>query len=125
MATQTLKAKYEAGDKFVSRTRPTLCHAKHAKEVYYQFEDEVAVEDSAPGPVATSPPLPVVVVQDPITAAARIEDVPVTNLEILTVVIAQKPKKPANEVPLPKSIKGLVGGKSTLQNEILGIQLSS
>jgi 3-oxoacyl-ACP reductase-like protein len=38
----------------------------------------------------------------------------------LIVLIAQKLKKPIAEIPLSKSIKDLVGGKSTLQNEILG-----
>jgi len=38
----------------------------------------------------------------------------------ITVIIIQKLKKPANEVPLSKSTKDLVGGKSTLQNKILG-----
>ena len=113
MATRTLKAKYEAGDDSVSRTRAILCHAKHAKEVYYQFEDEVAAEDGGPEPVIASAPTPA-------AAAASVEDAPVKSLEILTVIIAQKLKKPANEVPLSKSIKDLVGGKSTLQNEILG-----
>ena len=125
MATRTLKAKYEAGDDSVSRTRAILCHAKHAKEVYYQFEDEVAAEDGGPEPVISSAPTPAAVIQAPIAtaptpaaaaAAASIEDAPVKSLEILTVIIAQKLKKPANEVPLSKSIKDLVGGKSTLQN---------
>jgi hypothetical protein len=35
-------------------------------------------------------------------------------------IIAQKLKKKIEEIPLSKSIKDLVGGKSTLQNEILG-----
>ena len=125
MATRTLKAKYEAGDDSVSRTRAILCHAKNTKEVYYQFEDEVVVEDSTPGPAATSAPAPVVTVHTPVApapaaAATSIEDVPIKSLEILTVIIAQKLKKQANEVPLSKSIKDLVGGKSTLQDEILG-----
>jgi len=127
MATRTLKAKYEASDDSVSRIRAILCHAKHAKEVYYQFEDEVAADDSTSEPVTGSAPAPVIVVQAPVAtaltpaaAAASIEDAPVKSLEILTVIIAQKLKKPANEVPLSKSIKDLVGGKSTLQNEILG-----
>lgn len=127
MATRTLKAKYEAGDDSVSRTRAILCHAKHTKEVYYQFDDEVATENT-PEPAATSTPAPVVaqipvavtLTPAPAAAAASIEDAPVKSLEILTVIIAQKLKKPANEVPLSKSIKDLVGGKSTLQNEILG-----
>jgi len=127
MATRTLKAKYEAGDDSVSRTRAILCHAKHTKEVYYQFEDEVVAEDTTPtpNPVVGSVPTPVTVVQTPIApapaaAAASIEDAPIKSLEILTVIIAQKLKKSTNEVPLSKSIKDLVGGKSTLQNEILG-----
>ena len=126
MATRTLKAKYEAGDDSVSRARAILCHAKHAKEVYYQFDDDVAIE-STPEPAAAStsaPALtlqtPVVTAPAPVAAATNIEDAPIKSLEILTVIIAQKLKKPANEVPLSKSIKDLVGGKSTLQNEILG-----
>lgn len=47
-------------------------------------------------------------------------DVPVTATEVIHVVIAQKLKKSVDEVPLSKAIKDLVGGKSTLQNEILG-----
>lgn len=47
-------------------------------------------------------------------------DVPITATEVIHVVIAQKLKKPIDEVPLSKAIKDLVGGKSTLQNEILG-----
>ena len=41
-------------------------------------------------------------------------------IDILLVVVAQKLKKRVDEIPLSKSIKDLVGGKSTLQNEILG-----
>ena len=38
----------------------------------------------------------------------------------MRIIIAQKLKKPVAEVPLTKTIKELVGGKSTLRNEILG-----
>lgn len=41
-------------------------------------------------------------------------------MDILAVIVAQKLKKRVDEVPLRKSIKDLVGGKSTLQNKILG-----
>jgi len=119
VATRTLKAKYEAGDDSVSRTHAILRH-----EVYNRFKDEVATE-GVPEPAAAPTPAPTVaaqtaVVAAPATAAASIENAPLKSLEILTVIIAQKLKKPANEVPLSKSIKELVGGKSTLQNEILG-----
>lgn len=41
-------------------------------------------------------------------------------IEILNVIVAQKLKKKVEEIPLSKSLKDLSGGKSTLQNEILG-----
>ncbi|KAG6893584.1 hypothetical protein C0992_009428 [Termitomyces sp. T32_za158] len=94
MATRTLKAKYDTSDDSVSRMRTILITA------------------AAPAPVAAAAP-----VSGPV---ASIEDVPIKALEILTVVVAQKLKKRVDEIPLSKSIKDLVGGKSTLQNEILG-----
>jgi fatty acid synthase subunit alpha, fungi type len=50
---------------------------------------------------------------------ASIEDVPIKAIDILLVIVAQKLKKRVDEIPLSKSIKDLVSGKSTLQNEIL------
>ena len=52
--------------------------------------------------------------------AASIEDIPIRASDVLNVIVAQKLKKKVEEGPLLKSIKDLVGGKSTLQNEILG-----
>ena len=108
----------------VSRTCAILCHAKQAKEVHRQFED-VAAEDSVPEPATASTPAPVI--QAPVAissistaAVASIKDALVKSVEISTVIIAQKLKEPANEVPVSKSIKDFVGRKSTLQNEILG-----
>ncbi|GBE85483.1 hypothetical protein SCP_0706700 [Sparassis crispa] len=109
MATRTLKTKYEVQDDSVSRIRAILCHAKNTKEVYYQFEDEAeaAADESVPEVAATPAPVaaPVVVAAAPVSAAAT---------------DPQKLKKKVEEIPLSKSIKDLVGGKSTLQNEILG-----
>jgi fatty acid synthase subunit alpha len=127
MATRTWKAKYETSDGAVSRTRAIFCHAKHAKEVYYQFEDELeaaSAESSTdePGP---SEPAPAVAAAAPAVApssgpAASIPDEPLKAVDTLRVIVAQKLKKKVDEVSLSKSIKDLVGGKSTLQNEILG-----
>ncbi|KZT29627.1 fatty acid synthase [Neolentinus lepideus HHB14362 ss-1] len=130
MATRTLKAKYESEDSSVGRTRSIFCHAKNAKEIYYQFEDEPEAA-AADEPVATqevSAPVPVPTTQvaaaqpsaAPPVVAASIDDVPVKPSEILLTIVAQKLKKKVDEVPASKSIKDLVGGKSTLQNEILG-----
>ncbi|KAG8733585.1 3-oxoacyl-[acyl-carrier-protein] synthase [Ceratobasidium sp. 423] len=130
MATRTLKAKYKAGDGAISRIRQILCHAKNPKEIYYQFEDETVdaptqtvVETPAPA-AATLAPVAAPVVAAPVApaggAAATIPDEPLKAVDTLRVIIAQRLKKKVDEVPINKAIKDLVGGKSTLQNEILG-----
>ncbi|KAI0033531.1 fatty acid synthase [Vararia minispora EC-137] len=130
MASRTLKAKYEAKDDSLGMARAIYCHAKHGKEIYYQFEDELEASAETEAPVAPSAsvpaPTPVPVAAAPIPVAvasgpvASIEDVPIKAVEILSVVVAQKLKKQLSEIPLSKSIKDLSNGKSTLQNEILG-----
>ncbi|KAF8969171.1 fatty acid synthase [Flammula alnicola] len=127
MATRTLKAKYETLDGSVSRTRAILCHSKNVKEIYYQHEDEVeapSAEEAAPASSTAAPSAPAaaapVALAAPSGPVASIEDVPVKAVDILLVVVAQKLKKRVDEIPLSKTIKDLVGGKSTLQNEILG-----
>lgn len=128
MAVRTLKAKYETVDDSVSRSRVILCHAKNAKEIYYQYEDE---PDAPVDPETTSEPtaatsalvaaaIPVAVPAAQSGPVASIDDVPIKAIDILSVIVAQKLKKKVDEIPLSKSIKDLVGGKSTLQNEILG-----
>lgn len=131
MANRTLKAKFETQDDSVSLTRQIFCHAKHTKEVYYQFEDEpeapaegeaAAASDAPASSTPTAAPVaaPVAAAAPPAGGAASIEDVPLKATDVLVTIIAQKLKKKVDEVPLSKSIKDLVGGKSTLQNEILG-----
>jgi len=129
MATRTWKAKYEQSDDSISHTRVIFCHAKHPKEIYYQFEDEpeaVAPESTdegspSPSPVANSP-APTAPAAPALSTgpAASIADEPLKAVDTLRTIVAQKLKKSIGEVPLSKSIKDLVGGKSTLQNEILG-----
>jgi fatty acid synthase subunit alpha, fungi type len=127
MASRTLKAKYEAQDDSTSLIRSILCHAKNAKDIYYQFEDELdtPTENLAPEPLTATSTLPApsavpVAAPAPSGPVSLIEDVPLKALDVLIVIVAQKLKKKVDEVPLSKSIKDLVGGKSTLQNEILG-----
>ena len=128
MAARTLKAKYEAEDDSVTHKRVILCHSKNAKEIYYQFEDAIeAPSNDPPAESSPSPIVPVLVstpaIPIPVAAtgpAAAIEDAPIKAVDILLTIVAQKLKKKVDEIPLSKSIKDLVGGKSTLQNEILG-----
>ncbi|KOS21662.1 Fatty acid synthase subunit alpha [Escovopsis weberi] len=134
MARRTLASKYEAYDAAKSVQRQILCYNKDAKEIYYDVDPVVeeaepsASPSAAPaagGAPAASAPAPAAAAAAaaaPPSAgpAAQVADVPVQALEIVRALIAQKLKKPLLEVPLSKAIKDLVGGKSTLQNEILG-----
>ncbi|KAF8206176.1 fatty acid synthase [Mycena galopus ATCC 62051] len=122
MATRTLKAKYETEDDSISRTRTILCHAKNVKEIYYQFEDELEAPSASESDAAeASPSVPAPLPPQPPSLHHRGR--PIKAIDILSVIVAQKLKKRVDEVPLSKSIKDLVGGKSTLQNEILGREL--
>ncbi|PGG97294.1 fatty acid synthase subunit alpha [Blastomyces parvus] len=133
MARRTIASKYEAYDAATSVQRQILCYNKDAKEIYYDVDPvedvpepaaAAAAPSTAPAAAAGSAPAPVAV---PVAApaasagpAAAVEDAPVTALDIVRVLVAQKLKKPLADIPLSKAIKDLVGGKSTLQNEILG-----
>jgi hypothetical protein len=80
-----------------------LCHAKHGKEIYYQFEDEAEAptEDDSSSP-SSAPLLPTLMPSPAeaaaatpvsLTPAATIEDTPIKAIDVLTVIIAQKLKK--------------------------------
>jgi fatty acid synthase subunit alpha len=73
----------------------------------------------APAVPALAVPTSAVPVPTSSGAVSSIE-VPLKAIEILSVVVAQKLKKKVDETSLSKTIKDLVGSKSTLQNEILG-----
>ncbi|KAK4214388.1 fatty acid synthase subunit alpha [Rhypophila decipiens] len=130
MAKRTLAAKYEAYDAAKSVQRQILCYNKDAKEIYYDVdpveeepEPVAAAASSSSAPAAAAPVAAAAAAAPPPPSAgpaAQVPDAPVQALDIVRSLIAQKLKKPLLEVPLSKAIKDLVGGKSTLQNEILG-----
>ncbi|KAJ1846085.1 fatty acid synthase alpha subunit Lsd1, partial [Coemansia sp. RSA 2708] len=140
MAQRTLKFKYEAYDDAIAHRRSTLCYAKNEKELYYAYDPEPEAEAEAEAaPAAAAVPaaaVPAAAAAAPVApaapvaaasaapaaggAGAPIDDVPVKAVDIIHTIVCQKLKKPLDEVPLSKSVKELVGGKSTLQNEILG-----
>ena len=80
------------------------------------------VDDTPDGPLySTHVPIvatPIAASSAPSGPAVSIEDVPIPAIDIL-LIIAQKLKK-VDEIPVSKTIKDLVGGKSTMQHEILG-----
>ncbi len=131
MAKRTLAAKYEAYDAARSVQRQVLCYNKDAKDIYYDMdpiEDEpepaATSGDAAPAsssaPAASAPAAAAAPPPPSAGPAAAVADAPVGAVDILRALIAQKLKKALQDIPLSKAIKDLVGGKSTLQNEILG-----
>ncbi|KAF2724975.1 fatty acid synthase subunit alpha [Polychaeton citri CBS 116435] len=134
MARRTIAAKYEAHDSARSIERQILCYNKDAKEIYYEADPAEEEAAAAPAPAAGGAPAPAAAAPAaaaaaPVAAAppppgagpaAAVADAPVGAVDILRSLIAQKLKKPLLDIPLSKAIKDLVGGKSTLQNEILG-----
>ncbi|KAL2005034.1 hypothetical protein VTN00DRAFT_2884 [Thermoascus crustaceus] len=130
MARRTLASKYEAYDAATSVQRQILCYNKDAKEIYYDVDPIEEEEEPAAGPAGDTPaPAAPAAAAAPVAVAAPapssgpappVEDVPVTAVDVLRALVAQKLKKGLMDIPLSKAIKDLVGGKSTLQNEILG-----
>ena len=135
MAKRTLASKYEAYDAATSVQRQVLAYSKDVKEIYYDVDPVVEDDSAAPAAgTSDSAPTPAVSSIKPAVAApastapppasarpaAAVSDVPVAAVAVLRSLIAQKLKKSLNDIPLTKAIKDLVGGKSTLQNEILG-----
>lgn len=123
MAKRTLASKYEAYDAAKSVQRQILCYNKDAKEIYYDV-DPVEDEPEAPAPAASSSSAPAAAAAAaPVAAAAapppsagpaaQVPDAPVQALDIVRALVAQKLKKPLQDIPLSKAIKDLVGGKCT------------
>ncbi|ODV91401.1 hypothetical protein CANCADRAFT_32052 [Tortispora caseinolytica NRRL Y-17796] len=131
MATRTLKAKYEGFDAALSLERQVLSYAANANEIYYIADPPAAAAAPAPSapaapttPTAPAAPAPAAPAASapaaPTGPVAGVDDAPVSALEILHALIANKLKKSLDQVSTSKAIKDMVGGKSTLQNEILG-----
>ncbi|KAF7593041.1 3-oxoacyl-[acyl-carrier-protein] synthase [Aspergillus hancockii] len=130
MARRTLASKYEAYDAATSVQRQILCYNKDAKEIYYDVDPVEEEPEATPAaststsvtPAAAAAAAPAAVAAPPpgVGPVTPVEDAPVTAVDILRTLVAQKLKKGLSDVPLSKAIKDLVGGKSTLQNEILG-----
>lgn len=121
MARRTLASKYEAYDAALSVQRQILCYNKDAKEIYYDVDP---VEEEAPPAAGESSPSSASVSSAPSQAAvptfaapapsagpaAAVADAPISAVDIVRALIAQKLKKSLTEIPLSKAIKDLVGG---------------
>ncbi|KAM7196700.1 3-oxoacyl-synthase [Rhypophila sp. PSN 637] len=129
MAKRTLKAGYESHDVALGLQRELLTYKKNADQIYYKPSED---ETPPPAPASASQPAPAQETTTPVAAAAPVAappaaaaavdvpDKPVSPLDVLTVLVGVALKKPASEVAQDQSIKALCGGRSTVQNEVIG-----
>eukprot|EP01135_Chromosphaera_perkinsii_P010233 Nk52_evm6s2062 gene=Nk52_evmTU6s2062 len=122
MAKRTLGLKYAESDEATMHKREILCFGKDHEAIVYDYSnssEEPAAVASEPSPVMqASPPVPLQA--SPASVQGPIPDAPVKAVDIVTSIVANKLKKKVEDVPLAKSIKELVAGKSTMQNELIG-----
>ncbi|KAJ1998438.1 fatty acid synthase alpha subunit Lsd1, partial [Coemansia thaxteri] len=137
MAAKTLKSAAHAGK------RVEVLHNERDKDTIYYTQQIRDAAESTIAPQASSllpaqpeqTTLPVVApvatvvaesttptVLAPISSSssAPLVDVPLQALDVIHAVVAHKTKRSLADVSVQKSIKSMVGGKSTLQNEIVG-----
>ncbi|ODV61264.1 trifunctional fatty acid synthase subunit FAS2 [Ascoidea rubescens DSM 1968] len=134
MAKRTLK-NYEPFDQALNINRELLSYANDQAAIYYTeapsapkaavaaaSKKKAIKSDSAPKPkpAASRAPAPIAAAPAPVAAAAPVADQPLKATFILQVIVAHKLKKSLADIPMSKTIKDLVNGKSTIQNEILG-----
>jgi fatty acid synthase subunit alpha len=127
MAKRTIKSKYEAQDATLSRRRQLLSGDADLAEIYYEVDPQPAspepssgssnVTNDSPPPYSSEPSSSEAAKPSPAparTKAARSSkkkpDVPVTALEIVVAIVAQKLKKSSNDIAVTSTIKSLASG---------------
>ncbi|KAF7590229.1 hypothetical protein BBP40_003113 [Aspergillus hancockii] len=133
MLRKTVSRQYKSQDAARHMTRKLLSYAQNAQEIQYTLassstvNNKKAVKSPSPPPPQEQPAPKVVVESTPppapagnVVKAAMVVDAPVEAKDIVISVIAQKLRKSHTEVAMDKTIKALVSGRSTLENEIVG-----
>ncbi|KAI0384967.1 putative fatty acid synthase alpha subunit FasA [Hypomontagnella monticulosa] len=107
-----------------------------ARKIYYEYDENSSAAEAASAKDGPTPPpvapvkivatpiqapvaAPVAVVSAPIAAASTV-DKDFTPTDVILSLVAQKLRRAFDEVSLSESIQNLSGGKSTLQNELIG-----
>ncbi|KAJ2883713.1 fatty acid synthase alpha subunit Lsd1 [Coemansia aciculifera] len=130
MSTKTLKSSPRSGKRVdvlhIERDRDAIYYIQQVQEVTEPAISQPAPSESSVQPELSTPPATTVVVEPatPIVqssgTAAPLVDVPLQALDVVHAIVAHTTKRSLADVPPQKSIKSLMGGKSTLQNEIVG-----
>ncbi|EGD92086.1 uncharacterized protein TERG_08301 [Trichophyton rubrum CBS 118892] len=139
MFQRTIKGSYETQDCIICPTRQLLNSERDTQKIYYESvpntstpmeepKDKVAsTELKARDFNTTAPPATNKLAVDEgilsascINFASDIDDRPIEAREILIAIVSKALKKPAPDIDVSKSLKLLAGGRSTLENEIVG-----
>ncbi|KAJ2814210.1 fatty acid synthase alpha subunit Lsd1 [Coemansia furcata] len=119
MATKTLKSESYA-DKHVD-----VLHFGRDRDAIYYTQQRPEVAKSTPVSLPALPATTAVV--ETISPASQssgtadpLIDIPLQALDVVHALVAHKLKSSLADISTAKSIKSLIGGKSTLQNEIVG-----
>ena len=135
MMDKTLQAGYRARDAALGLERELLSYKRHSDAIHYK-SGPIGEKVTAPPPPQSSTSGVVeqtvkAKIVEPastenhttevsLTASVSVPDSPVSASVILRTLIAISLKKDRNEISTSKSIKQLCGGRSTVQNEIIG-----
>lgn len=137
IAKKTINRKYLAQDTSRSIERQVLSSEADHQAIYYEYEDAENETSQNPGGTGTSDgpapaipvaqPVPVTTQPPPETAVAsmplqiaKVVDVPLSPADVLLAIVGRKLRKAFDEISQQASIRVLSGGKSTIQNEIIG-----
>ncbi|KAJ2343700.1 fatty acid synthase alpha subunit Lsd1, partial [Coemansia sp. RSA 2671] len=105
----------------VDRDRDAIYYTQPCEEVPEPTTSALPAQLEQPTlPAITSVVEPAAPAVQPSMTAAALIDVPLQSLDVVHALVTHKLKRPPAGVSTLKSIKTLVGGKSTLQNEIVG-----
>lgn len=132
MARKTVDAKFANRDMARSIERRFLSSNSDSKEICYEYDassEELSYPTAMTGgqspssqatPEAKPTTIEIKTLAQPAITVEAISDVPVVAGDIIRSLVAQKLRKELQNISLDRSIKELTGGKSTLQNELLG-----
>ncbi|KAK6822504.1 hypothetical protein PG987_014049 [Apiospora arundinis] len=131
MAKKTLKADYDIQDVALGLRRELLSHKKNADDIYYRNVADESTNASSPAPATAAILMPVpaqpsaaVPPPQPSPAAGMsafdLPSKPLTPTDTITILVAVALKKPSSDIDASQTIKALCGGRSTVQNEIIG-----
>ena len=139
MAEKTRNQDFISQDKSRSIDRQILSYSNDSKAIYYEYEGEDVLPDPSsaaahsdsdsqstvripisPVPTQSATVLPIATGATGATniSATAIEDVPLSATDVILALVAQKLKRPLDEVAVHKSLRDLSGGRASSINRM-------